>query len=55
MSSWLSDDEMKQVAGAEHHESPIPTQVVSNGEFNPMPQTEDQKRVENQIDALLVS
>jgi len=52
VSNWLSDEELKKVAGAEHHESPIPTQVVSNGEFNPMPQTEDQKRVELQIESL---
>jgi len=26
--------------------SPIPTQVVSNGEYNPLPQTEKQKQVE---------
>ena len=26
--------------------SPIPTQIVSNGEYNPMPQTEKQKQVE---------
>jgi len=26
--------------------SPIPTQIVSNGEYNPMPQTEKQKKVE---------
>ncbi len=26
--------------------SPIPTQVVSNGEYNPLPQTENQKKVE---------
>lgn len=52
MSSWLSDDEMKNVVGAEGRESPIPTQVVSNGEFNPMPQTKSQRRVEERIDAL---
>jgi len=26
--------------------SPIPTQMVSNGEYNPLPQTEKQKKVE---------
>ena len=26
--------------------SPIPTQVVSNGEYNPLPQTDSQKKVE---------
>jgi hypothetical protein len=29
--------------------SPIPTQVVSNGEYNPIPQTEKQKQVEARI------
>ncbi|MBW2426752.1 MAG: amidohydrolase family protein [Deltaproteobacteria bacterium] len=52
MSNWLSDDEMQQVEGAEQHESPIPTRVVSNGEFNPMPQTGYQRRVEERIAAL---
>jgi hypothetical protein len=52
MSNWLSDDEMKQVEGAEQHESPIPTRVVSNGEFNPMPQTGYQRQVEERIAAL---
>lgn len=32
--------------------SPIPTQVVSNEEFDPLPQTEDQKKVENRINEL---
>ena len=26
--------------------SPVPTQIVSNGEYNPLPQTEKQKKVE---------
>jgi len=52
MSNWLSDDEMKDLVGAEQRESPIPTQVVSNGEFNPMPQTRSQRRVEKRIDEL---
>ena len=29
--------------------TPIPTQVVSNEEYIPMPQTEDQRRVEQRI------
>ena len=29
--------------------SPIPTQIVSNGEYNPMPQTEKQRQVESLI------
>jgi len=30
-------------------DSPIPTQMVSNGEYNPMPQTKQQKQVEELI------
>jgi hypothetical protein len=32
--------------------TPIPTQIVSNEEFVPMPQTEDQRRVESRINEL---
>ena len=42
----MSDEEMKTVAPADEmaFRSPVPTQVVSNGEYNPLPQTEDQKK-----------
>jgi predicted TIM-barrel fold metal-dependent hydrolase len=45
---WLSDEEAQRVRGAEKafSDSPIPTQIVSNGEYNPLPQTEDQRKVE---------
>jgi len=33
-------------------DSPVPTQIVSNEEFTPMPQTEDQAKVEERIGAL---
>ena len=38
----LSDAEMQRVIGAERSASgmPMPTQIISNGEFNPLPQTE---------------
>jgi predicted TIM-barrel fold metal-dependent hydrolase len=51
MSTWLSENEMKEVAPAERaaFHSPVPTQVVSNGEFNPLPQTADQRRVQRRI------
>ena len=51
MSTWLTREEMKEVAPAEKaaFPSPVPTQVVSNGEFNPLPQTENQKRVEARV------
>ena len=29
--------------------SPVPTQIVSNGEFNPLPQTPQQRRVDARI------
>ena len=51
MSTWLTSEEMKRVEPAEQatFPSPVPTQVVSNGEYNPLPQTENQKRVEARI------
>jgi predicted TIM-barrel fold metal-dependent hydrolase len=51
MPHYLSDQELKQVAPAESasFRSPIPTQIVSNGEFNPIPQTPDQRRVEARV------
>ena len=47
----LSDDEMTRVVGAENaiFRSPIPTQIVSNGEYMPPPQNEKQKQVEGLI------
>jgi predicted TIM-barrel fold metal-dependent hydrolase len=54
MSSWLSQAEMNEVAPAETaaFPSPVPTQVVSNGEYNPLPQTARQRQVEARIVAL---
>src|SRR6266700_538511 len=51
MGSWLSDREMRLVAGAEKASAatPIPTQIVSNGEYLPPRQSETQKRVEQRI------
>ena len=45
MSIWLSKKELKKLAPAETAacESPVPTRVISNGEFNPLPQTDKQK------------
>jgi predicted TIM-barrel fold metal-dependent hydrolase len=47
----LSDEEMSRVMGAESGamRSPIPTQIISNGEYNPPPQTPKQKQVEGLI------
>jgi predicted TIM-barrel fold metal-dependent hydrolase len=51
MGSWLSEREMGLVAGAEmaSAKTPIPTQIVSNGEYLPPKQSETQKRVERRI------
>ena len=51
MPHYLSDDELKRTTPAEigSFRSPVPTQIVSNGEFNPLPQTREQQRVEARI------
>jgi len=52
--AWLSDEQMQHVAPAEteQFQSPIPTRMVSNGEYMPHPQTEDQKHVEYRVKEL---
>jgi hypothetical protein len=54
MPHYLSDEEMRRTAPAElaSFQSPVPTQIVSNGEFNPLPQTREQQRVEARIKEL---
>src|SRR6266550_1444475 len=51
MGSWLSEREQRLVAGAETASAatPIPTQIVSNGEYLPPPQSDLQKRLERRI------
>jgi len=51
MGSWLSEREQRLVAGAETASAatPIPTQIVSNGEYLPPAQSNLQKRVERRI------
>jgi predicted TIM-barrel fold metal-dependent hydrolase len=51
MGSWLSEREQRLVAGAETASAatPIPTQIVSNGEYLPPPQTETQRRVQQRM------
>ncbi len=51
---YLSDKDLEELETAETatFASPIPTQVVSNGEFNPPPQTQQQKQVESRIKEL---
>ena len=48
MGSFLTRDELAQLAGAEctSFPTPIPTRMISNGEFTPLPQTSEQARVE---------
>jgi predicted TIM-barrel fold metal-dependent hydrolase len=54
MPHYLSDEEMRRTAPAEvsAFPSPVPTQIVSNGEFTPLPQTPEQARVEARIKQL---
>ncbi len=51
---YLSDESLSKTEPAESGSfaSPIPTQVVSNGEFTPSPQTVQQKQVEARIKEL---
>jgi hypothetical protein len=49
--AWLSDEQLKQVAPAEAEpfQAPVPTRMVSNGEYMPHPQSDDQKKVEVRV------
>ena len=53
--AWFSPGQLRQVVpadAADRFRSPVPTQMVSNGEYMPYPQTERQKRVEARISEL---
>lgn len=54
MSIWLNEDELAKTDAAERAlpASPIPTQIVSNGEYVPAPKTRQQTRLEHEIEAL---
>src|SRR5262245_49277184 len=54
VSTWLSEREQRLVAGAESASAatPIPTQIVSNGEYLPPPQSATQKKVEARMNEL---
>ncbi len=53
MGIYLSERELAQLDHSESaFRSPVPTQIVSNGEFNPLPQTPEQQRVEARIKEL---
>ena len=50
--SWFSEEQLEGLERADEADdlrSPIPTQMVSNGEYLPNPQTEQQKQVERRI------
>ena len=50
--SWFSEEQLDGLVRADDKDdlrSPIPTQMVSNGEYLPNPQTEEQKQVEIRI------
>ncbi|MEM7250034.1 MAG: amidohydrolase family protein [Pseudomonadota bacterium] len=51
MPHFLSDDELRRVREAQTtaFRSPVPTQIISNGEFSPVAQTAEQKQVEARI------
>jgi hypothetical protein len=51
MGIYLSEHERSELQPAETaaFQSPVATQVISNGEFNPLPQTLHQRRVEARI------
>jgi predicted TIM-barrel fold metal-dependent hydrolase len=47
MGIYLSPTELAHLESVEHaFRSPVPTQIISNGEFNPLPQTPQQRQVE---------
>jgi hypothetical protein len=51
--SWFSEEQLEQLEpadqGGDELRSPVPTQMVSNGEYLPNPQTAEQKQVERRI------
>jgi uncharacterized protein len=53
--AWFSEEQLRGLAPADHADrvhSPIPTQMVSNGEYVPIGQTDQQKEVETRLKAL---
>jgi predicted TIM-barrel fold metal-dependent hydrolase len=53
--TWLDEDQRAQCTRAHEAEmfpSPVPTRMISNGEYLPVPQTEKQKQVEHRIQEL---
>src|SRR5712692_6470747 len=54
MPHYLSAEELKRTVPADiaPFPSPVPVQIVSNGEFNPLPQTREQRRLETRITSM---
>jgi predicted TIM-barrel fold metal-dependent hydrolase len=53
--TWLDDEQRAQCARAHEadmFQSPVPTQMISNGEYMPAPQTKKQKQVEQRVKEL---
>src|ERR1700745_990900 len=52
--AWLSDEQLGQCSPAESEpfQSPVPTRMISNGEYMPHPQTKQQQHVEYRIKEL---
>ena len=50
--SWFSEDHLEGLERADEADdlrSPIPTQMISNGEYMPFPQTDQQRHVEHRV------
>jgi predicted TIM-barrel fold metal-dependent hydrolase len=54
MGTFLSERELNELTAPDNSAfpSPVPLQMVSNGEFNPLPQTEQQRKVEGRLKEL---
>jgi uncharacterized protein len=52
--AWLSDDQLERCGPAELEpfQGPVPTRMISNGEYMPHPQTAKQKQVEARVKEL---
>jgi len=52
--AWLSDEQLERCAPAETEpfQAPVPTRMVSNGEYMPHPQTDKQKQVEARVEEI---
>ena len=52
--AWLSDEQLAKCGPAESEpfQGPVPTRMISNGEYMPHPQTEKQKHVEQRVKEL---